>query len=50
MYAFKVFVSTIVIILMLTMFYIYFKSDKNGKTVSMVLAMVYALSIVAIWG
>ncbi len=50
MYAFKVFTSTLIMIMIALMFYTAFKSDKTGKLVSCLMGIVYALSIIAIWG
>lgn len=51
MYAFKVFVSTLIIIVILLISWACLKSkDKSGATIACILLIVNALSIIAIWG
>lgn len=50
MYAFKVMVTTLLLILIGTLTYSGVKSTGSEKYVSMVMIIIEALSIVAIWG
>lgn len=51
MYAFKVFVSTLIILVILLLSWACIKAkDKSGTTIACILMIVYALSLVAIWG
>lgn len=50
MYAFKVFVSTLIALMIIIVFCAGFKANKSGKMVSAAIAIIYALAIVAIWG
>lgn len=50
MFAFKVFTSTLVAIMMVSLFYSGYKSDKSGKIVSILFAVVYGLCIIGMWG
>ena len=50
MYAFKVFVSTLIIMMIACIFCAGFTGNKSTKIVAAVMAIVYGLAIVAIWG
>ena len=50
MYAFKVFASTLMMIMIALMFYCAVKNDKAGRVVTLLMAIVYGLGIIAIWG
>ena len=51
MYGFKVFVSTLILLVVLLLSWSFIKSEgQTGKAVSFFLLMVNALSLVAIWG
>lgn len=50
MFGFKVFVSTLIVIMTFLVAYAGFKAEKNGKIISTSMLVIYALSIVAIWG
>lgn len=51
MYGFKVFVSTLIILVILLLAWAMLKSEeKSGKTIVCILMIVHALSLVAIWG
>lgn len=51
MYAFKVFVSTLIILVVLLMSWSFIKSEgQSAKVVALMLMIVNALSLVAIWG
>ena len=50
MYAFKVFVSTLIVGMIAVIFYAGFKGDKSAKMTSSIMAIVFALAIIAIWG
>lgn len=51
MFAFKVFVSTLVMVMILILLYSAYKADKpSGKVVIFVMLLIYALCIVGMWG
>ena len=51
MYAFKVFVSTLIILVILLLSWAGLKSrEKSGATIACILMTVNALSLIAIWG
>ena len=50
MYAFKVFVSTLILILMFFVFWAGLKGDKGTKVSAAIVSFVYTLAIIAIWG
>ncbi len=50
MYAFKVVVSTIIMIMMLFMMYAWYKSEASGRMAAALVFFVYALGLIAIWG
>ena len=51
MFAFKVFVSTLVMIMILILLYSAYKADTpSGKTVIFIMLFIYALCIVGMWG
>lgn len=51
MFAFKVCVSTLVLVVIAMLFVALFKSEaKSGRYVALGMITVYALSIAAIWG
>lgn len=50
MYAFKVFTSTLMIIMIALMFYSAYKNEKSGRITALLMAIIYALGIIAIWG
>ena len=51
MYAFKVMVTTFILIMIGTLVYAVFNSKaKSGVTVALVMIIIHSLSIAAIWG
>ena len=50
MYAFKVVTSTIIILWFLVLSYVGLKTDKKGKAVAVIMAVIETLSLIAIWG
>ena len=51
MYGFKVFVSTLIVLMIVLLTWATFKaSNQSGKTISYVIIIVEALSLAAIWG
>ena len=50
MYAYKVFTTTIMGILMISLLWAGLKADKSGKIVTLIMFAVQALGIIAIWG
>ena len=50
MYAFKVFVSTLVMIMIGLMFYSATQSEKKGRLAALLMAVVYGLCLIALWG
>ena len=50
MYAFKVFVSTLVLIMVLIVTYAGLVAPKKQKTTAIIMDIIYALCLIAIWG
>ncbi len=50
MYAFKVFVSTIVFIMVLVVTFSALSASKRTKITAMIIDIIYALCLIAIWG
>lgn len=50
MYAFKVMVTTLMLILIGILVYSGLKAKGNGKSVSLIMIVIEALGIIAIWG
>ena len=50
MYAFKIVVTVLVILMVLTLAYSGYKSDKNGKIISITMMIINCLSVIAMWG
>ena len=50
MYAFKVMVTTLMLILIGTLVYSGVKAKDSGKSVSLIMIIIEALGIIAIWG
>lgn len=50
MFAFKVMVSTLVIVLMIFLIVSGTKSNESGQKIAAILVLVNALSVIAIWG
>ena len=50
MYAFKVMVTTLMLILIGTLAYSGVKAKGSGKSVSLIMIVIEALGIIAIWG
>lgn len=51
MYAFKVMVSTLIVMMLVLLIWAALKSEKqSGKTVAYLIIIVNALSLAAIWG
>ena len=50
MYGFKVMVTTLILIMIGLLMYVYYKADRNGKIIALAIMLVNVLSAVAIWG
>lgn len=50
MFVFRTVISTLIVLEMVTFVFSALKSSRNGKIVSMVMFILNALSIIAIWG
>ena len=50
MYAFKVFVSTILLLMVLIITYASFNMPKRSKITAIIIDIIYGLCFIAIWG
>jgi len=50
MYGFKIFVTTLICLMLAVLFYVMHKSNQNGRYAAYAFILVDLLSLIAIWG